>query len=515
MKRFLIFVILVTLAVYSLYRWTENHRQVRQPEKFTPAESARLSEKETRGLLDLDEQYQALVDSVVPSVVSITTAKRVRAQTPMLIDPFEQFFGRRFRNMPQERVQNSLGSGVIVSKEGHIITNNHVIADVDEAKVQLSDGRTLPAKLIGTDPGSDIAVLKIDAPNLIPMPFGDSDKVRVGQRVIAVGNPFGFEETVTDGIISAKGRRAMDDSTNEFFQTNAAINPGNSGGPLVNMRGEIVGINSAIFSSSGSPTAGWQGIGFAIPANTARRVLESILTTGRVVRGYLGVAIQQITPELAAQFGLKDMDGVLVSEVTADSPAQKAGIKSGDVIRQFNGHSIKDIRELRSRVAQLQVGAKAKVVVQRAGKEMEVTAEIAEQPDNLQARQGIVPQTPTPAQPILPPPPAPPAPPAPKNPPPAQSASNVLAGVRVSEIPAEHRADLPENARGVMVTAVDPDSPAAESLQVGDVIEEVNRQPVASVEDFQKTTATLKPGEKQMLFICRGKTRSFVVLTPR
>src|SRR5581483_12131789 len=312
MKRFVIFVLLVALSVLALYRWNEQRNPPFRPEKFTPAEGAKLDLNDVKVLAAMEEEYTKLVDAVVPSVVSITASRKV----PMgyLVDPFELLFNRRLRGVPQEREQRSLGSGVIVSKEGHILTNNHVVADVDEVRVQLSSGKEVPAKVIGTDPQSDIAVLKIDGENVTPLPLADSDQVKVGQRVIAVGNPFGLEETVTQGIVSAKGRRAMQDSANEFFQTDAAINPGNSGGPLVNLRGEIIGINNAI----GGQTGNWAGIGFAIPSNVARRTMDSILKTGHVVRGYLGVVIQPLTPDLAQQFGVKDARGALVAEVTPD-----------------------------------------------------------------------------------------------------------------------------------------------------------------------------------------------------
>ncbi|MDP9290910.1 MAG: trypsin-like peptidase domain-containing protein, partial [Verrucomicrobiota bacterium] len=287
MKRFFIFVVLIALLIVGITRWRATHPLVHRPEKYTPVQSAKIDPKDVKVLAAMDEEYTKVVDAVVPSVVSITTSRKVRVpNNPYLVDPFEEFFGLRRRGpraAPRDGVQNSLGSGVIVSKEGHVITNYHVIANMDDVKVQLNDGRIESAQLIGSDEETDIAVLKVNARDLVPLSFGDSDQVKVGQLVFAVGNPFGLQETVTQGIISAKGRRATEDSSNEFFQTDTAINPGNSGGPLVNLRGEIIGINAAIYSSSTSQ-ASWQGVGFAIPANTARRALESVLQHGRVQR---------------------------------------------------------------------------------------------------------------------------------------------------------------------------------------------------------------------------------------
>lgn len=530
MRRFFAFVILVALFVAALYRWSEQRPGGShfRPEKYTPAEGAKLNLDDVKVLAAMEQEYTKLVDAVVPSVVSITASKRVRG--PAMVDPFDLWFRGRLRAVPQEREQRSLGSGVVVSKEGHIITNHHVVADVDEVVVQFSDStkRPVPARVIGSDEMNDIAVLKVDGGSVTPLPFGDSDAVKVGQRVIAVGNPFGLEETVTQGIISAKGRRAMAESANEFFQTDAAINPGNSGGPLVDLRGQIIGINSSIYSGSG----GWQGVGFAIPANVARRTMESILKKGHVVRGYLGIVMQPLTADLAGQLGLDEKtEGVLVAEVAPDSPAERAGVKAGDVIVKFHNYEIRDPAQLRTRVSEMEPDAKADIVVLRERGEKKLAATIAEQPENFlalqQSRQQQQSQqpfaVPAPPQPMLPPqvtpPPAPntPPPPAPGRRAPRASGGgggNVLAGVQVMEIPAEHRDDLPENVHGVMVSSVEPDSPAAEALQEGDVIEEINREPVKSVDDFKRISAALPPGERQMLFIARGKTRSFVVVTP-
>ncbi len=384
MRRSLFIFLIAVLVAFGVFRWqrlnSQLHGGTRVPEQYTPATGPKIDPKDVQVLSALDAEYTRLMQAVVPSVVSITTSRR------SAVDPFELFRQRRFRQ-PQGDVQTSMGSGVIVSREGHILTNHHVIANMEKIEVQLTDGRIEPAQIIGTDEQTDIAVLKINAKNIEPLPLGDSDQVRVGQLVFAVGNPFGLQETVTQGIISAKGRRAVADSGVEFLQTDAAVNQGNSGGPLLNLRGEIIGINSAIFSTSEEGT--WLGISFAIPANVARRALESVLKTGRIVRGYLGVSMVDLTPDIAAQLGVKSLLGAAVTGVLADSPAEKAGLRSRDIIRLFNGQPVKDTLNLRSRVAETEIGATVQLTIVRDGQEQTLPATIAEAP-------AIPPRFPTP-----------------------------------------------------------------------------------------------------------------------
>jgi serine protease Do len=381
MRRSLFIFLIAALIAFGFYRWQRLNNQLsgerRAPEQYTPAQGPKIDPKDVQVLSALDAEYTRLIEAVVPSVVSITTSRRVQLRNQQ-VDPFELFFRNRRPGLPQERTQTSLGSGVIVSREGHILTNHHVVANMDKIEVQLTDGRIEPAQLIGTDEQTDIAVLKINAGKIEPLALGDSDAVRVGQMVFAVGNPFGLQETVTQGIISAKGRRAMADSGLEFLQTDAAVNQGNSGGPLLNLKGEIIGINSAIWSTSEEGT--WLGISFAIPANVARRALESVLKTGRIVRGYLGVSMVNITPAIALELGLRGTDGAAVTGVLPGSPAEKAGLQIRDVIRRFNGQPVKDTLGLRSRVAESGIGARIELGILRAGQEQTVTAEIAEAP---------------------------------------------------------------------------------------------------------------------------------------
>ncbi|HEX8898624.1 MAG TPA: trypsin-like peptidase domain-containing protein, partial [Chthoniobacterales bacterium] len=290
--KFLLFVVLVSGGISALYDYRLKTGGLNflavTSEKYSLATSPSVDPKDVAGLENLNRERRALVSSIIPSVVSIKTSKKVPVRRQYQLDPSD-FFNRnprQFRNPNDEAlVQNSLGSGVVVTSEGHIITNNHVVDQVDEIEVQLSDGRTKKAKLIGADAVADLAVLKIDEPGLKALKFGDSDAVQAGDFVVAIGNPFGFEETVTDGIISSRSRPNRADGFGDFLQTNAAINPGNSGGPLVNLRGEIIGINTAIISRSG----GSQGIGFAIPSNSVKTALESLLKNGRIIRGYLGI----------------------------------------------------------------------------------------------------------------------------------------------------------------------------------------------------------------------------------
>lgn len=380
MRRSFFIFLLSALLVFGVYRYSrlahDGNGSRPTSEQYTPAAGSRINAKDVQVLAALDAEYSRLVQAVVPSVVSITSSRTVRLQQQL--NPLDFFFPNRLNRPPLERQQSSLGSGVIVSREGHILTNNHVIANMEKIEVQLTDGRSLPAQLIGSDELTDIAVLKIDATNIEALPFGDSDQVRVGQLVFAIGNPFGFQETVTQGIISAKGRRAMADSGVEFLQTDAAVNQGNSGGPLLNVRGEIVGINSAIYSPSGE--GAWLGISFAIPANTARRTLESLLKNGRVIRGYLGVQMMNLNRETARALGVPDTAGAAVVNLVAGSPAEKAGLKPGDVIRTFNGRPIADGLAFRSRIAELEINAKVELGVLRGGQPVTFSMTIAEAP---------------------------------------------------------------------------------------------------------------------------------------
>src|SRR6267378_1564901 len=471
--KFLLFVLLVSAGISLLYDYRLKHGGLnlasgRKPEKYTLASNPSVDPKQVPSLEALNRERRALVKSVIPSVVAVKTSKKVSVRRENELDPFEFFFRnrRQFRGPSDETlVQNSLGSGVIVTNEGHIITNSHVVTDregnqVDQIEVQLSDGQTKKARLVGADSEVDLAVLKIDDPNVKPLKLADSDTVQPGDFVLAIGNPFGFEETVTDGIISSKGRPNRGDSFGDLLQTNAAINPGNSGGPLINLRGEVIGINVAIISRSG----GSQGIGFAIPSNTVRTALESLLKQGRIIRGYLGIQTRPLQPG--------QNEGVFVDEVIPGSPAAEAQLQKGDIIRKFNGHEVKNLPALRSLIAQAGLNKKVELEIDRDAKPMTVATEIKEEPiDSPTAR--VSPRQERPQ-----------TPPEPND---QGETSGGLASIHVSDLTPDmaRQLDLPNNARGVVVTNVDPDSGAAE-LQKGDVIEEVNQQPVTSVSDYNK-----------------------------
>ncbi len=507
--KFLLFVGLLSAGISFLYDYRMKNGGLgmgerRTPEKYTLASAPVVDSKEVGTLEALSRERRNLVSSVVPAVVSIRTAKKVPVRRQHM-DPFEFFYRnqRQFRN-PQEEalVQASLGSGVIVSAEGHIITNNHVVEQVDEIEVQLHDGKTKKARMIGGDAQVDLAVLKIDDPGVKPLPFGDSDAVEAGDFVLAIGNPFGFEETVTDGIISSKGRPNRVEF-GDFLQTNAAINPGNSGGPLINLRGEVIGINTAIISRSG----GSQGIGFAIPSNSVKNALESLLKQGRIIRGYLGIQTQTL-PRGQQD---RDTDGIVVEEVVPGSPAADAKIQRGDVIRKFDGKEVKSFAMLRSMVAQTDLNKPIELEVVRNGKPMTVKTEIREQPVEYQTAGANRRQPGQPGQ--RPPPQTPPTPDDPLEDDDLQ-ADAPLAGVDVEELTPDlaRRLDVPPGVRGVVVTDVDA---SLGELRKGDVIEEVNQQPVNSVADYRRVVGSLDPNDTLVLSVCRRRTRSAVVIRSR
>ncbi len=508
LAKFFLFVLLLSAGISLLYNYRLKHGGLtfasgRAPEKYTFAAQAAVNPNQVASLESLSQERRALVKSVVPSVVSVKTSTKVAVRREYGVDPFEFFFPnqRRFRNpRDEELVQNSLGSGVIVTNEGHIITNNHVVSDrqgqpVDQIEVQLSDGRVRKARLVGADEQADLAVLKIDEPGLKPLKLADSDSVQPGDSVLAVGNPLGFDETVTDGIISSKGRPNRSDIFAELLQTSAAINPGNSGGPLINLRGEVIGINTVIASTTG----GSQGLGFAIPSNTVRSALESLLKQGRIIRGYLGIQTGPLQRGVAGP----DTDGVIVGEVISGSPAEKAGLQPGDMIRKFDGHDVKNFNTLRTLVAGAPLNKNVQLQIVRDGKPLTVEAQIEEQPTNLRTARVL----PRGNQPQLQPR---------QQPDNGATADSPLASIQVDDLTPEiaRQLDLPPGVQGVVVTAVAPDSGAAD-LQRGDVIEEINQQPVTSVADYNKMAASLDPTQPQVLAVCRHRTRSFMVLRPR
>lgn len=431
--------------------------------------------------------FADIAQAVTPAVVNITVRKE--APVPMSgspSDPMREFFGipgmPEMPGMPNRRggppapEAQGAGSGVIISSDGFVLTNDHVVDGATEITVTLPDKREFTGKVVGLDPQTDLAVVKVDATDLPFVPWGNSSNLRVGEYVLAVGNPFGLNSTVTMGIISALGRGGMGITQYEdFIQTDAAINPGNSGGALVNTRGELVGINTAIFSQSG----GYQGVGFAVPTNLAKPVYESLISTGKIVRGFLGVGIQEISADLAQSFQLNQTKGALVTNVVSGSPADEAGLQRGDVVVEFQGKPVLDPRSLQHHVIRTAVGSEVSMVVMRDGHKKSVKTVIREQNNPTQVAQ---------ASPV--------------------EKEGPLAGVAVQDLDSgiAQQLGLEKNVNGVVVMDVAQGSYAARAgLAQGDVISEINRKPVGSEEDFVKAVSHLKENSSALIFIHRGK----------
>jgi serine protease Do len=439
--------------------------------------------------------FASVVKPALPAVVNISSSKIVKAQngmqnSPMFNDPFfRQFFGDQSGDGPQPRNQRerSLGSGVIVSQDGYVLTNNHVVDGASEIRVSLSDKREFQAKVIGTDPKTDVAVLKINAEGLPTMPLGDSSKSQIGDVVLAIGDPFGIGETVTMGIISATGRSVPGmepGGYQDFIQTDASINPGNSGGALINVSGNLIGINTAILTGGGG---GNQGIGFAIPIDLARNVMEQILQHGHVVRGYLGVNIQNVTPELAKAFGIKENRGALVADISPDTPAAKAGIQKGDVILGLNGQPVEDINQLTMHITQMAPGSTAHLQVLRNGETRDMSVTLGQLPEKNGRTEKLGSN---------------------------KGSSSALEGVQVETLTSDvaRQLELPASTKGVVITGVDPSSAAADSgLRRGDVIQEVNRHQVANQGQFEEAFSGAK-GQQVLLLVNRGGTTLYLVI---
>jgi len=428
--------------------------------------------------------FSQVAEAVAPAVVNINTVSRGPAgRTP--IEEFfgEEFFRRFFGEVPErEQVQKSLGSGVIVDSSGVVLTNAHVVERATEIEVGMADGKKHKAKLVGVDRRTDLAVLKLQGGGPFPAAtLGDSDKMKVGDWVLAIGSPFGLQATVTAGIISAKGR-AIDPSNafSDFLQTDAAINPGNSGGPLVNMAGEVIGINSAILSRSG----GNVGIGFSIPVNMAKRIYTELVAKGKVTRGWLGVSIQPLTPELAKGFGLKESKGVLISDVVQESPADKAGIAAGDIIVEFDKKKVDSPQDLQKVVALTAPGKGVPVKVWRDKTEKTLEIKIGETPDENVALKST-------------------------------NKGKSLLGLDVRPITPDVARQLNlRSQEGVLVLSVEDESPASEAgLQRGDVIREVNRQRVRNMQEFERVTKDLKEGDRVTVLLQRGQQSLYVAFT--
>src|SRR5438132_6124285 len=448
------------------------HAQPRTPPTIDP-----------RALLHaMEEAFTTVADRVTPAVVNVSTVPRKQPaeEAPERFREFfgEEFYERFFRRRPREDTRAS-GSGVIVDAKGYVLTNNHVIENAQDITVRLSDGRKFTAKLVGRDPKTDLAVLKVDAPALLPVAeLGDSDQLRVGQWAIAIGNPFGLDRTVTVGIVSATARNRVGVATYEnFIQTDASINPGNSGGPLLNLDGKVIGINTAIVAAG-------QGIGFSIPINEAKAVMAQLIARGRVVRGWLGVVIQDLTDELASSFGVREHEGVLVADVMKGGPAETAGLRAGDVVVELNGTRIHEVPDLQRHIANVAPGQRVRLGVVREGAPQRITVTVAEMPG----------EEPTPA---------------------AQAGSEGF-GLQVEALApgAAERLNLPMS-QGVLVVDIATGGPADRAgLRRGDVILEVGRQPVSDARTLSQALGAVPAGEAALLYVHRpgGVGNQFVVL---
>jgi serine protease Do len=455
----------------------------------------------TAVLQQMSKAFASVAEKASPGVVAIVTKRKVAAtlpragQTPFdepsdpsSEDLFNFFFRRSPRDQRPQReyMQRAQGSGFVISKEGHILTNNHMVNGADEVMVELAQGRVVKAQIVGTDPESDVAVVRIDANNLSPVALGDSDTLEVGEWVLAIGNPMGLSHTITAGIVSATGRSGLNISTYEnFIQTDAAINMGNSGGPLVNLDGQAVGINTAIVG----PNGGNIGIGFAIPINMARDVADQLIRTGSVQRGYLEIYPQDLTPDLAEALGLKDTKGVVITQITEGSPAAEAGMQRDDVVLEFGGLPVESASQFRNLVAARKPGETVEMVVLRGGERGTLTAAMGKRPSAEELRSQQEPQRHS------------------------QEQSQHL-GLVVQELTPELAEQYGlDNQAGVVITRVTPGSEAAEKgLRAGYVIREVNRQPVNSVAEFKDAVAAASAKGRALLLVTDGQTSQYVVL---
>ncbi|MDH4232424.1 MAG: DegQ family serine endoprotease [Nitrospirota bacterium] len=456
----------------------------------THAQSANISQESIDFLTKTGRAMAEVTAAVKPAIVNISTSRTIKISGGM--DPFDdpffrRFFGDNFRHPKQQKEQKSvgLGSGVIVSSDGYIITNYHVVKDAEEIKVLLSDRKEYTGKVIGSDPKTELSIVKIEANGLPTVSWGNSDQLEVGEVVLAVGNPYGLNQTVTMGIVSAMGRANVGIADYEdFIQTDAAINPGNSGGALVNVKGELVGINTAIYSTTG----GYQGIGFAIPSNMVKSVMASLIKKGKVVRGWLGVSIQPITPELAKQFSLKEDIGALVGDVVENSPAEKAGMKRGDVIIEYDGRKIEEPNALRNMVANTSPGGEHEVKIIRNNQPLSLKVTVGELPVE---EQGEVVS--------------------------AAVYENVMKGVTVQDLTPEieKKLKIPGRIKGVVVTDVSEESPAAGVLAPGDVIQEVNRKKTVDTKSYEEIVSRITKDEDVLLLIYRKGISVFITLSQK
>ncbi len=464
---------------------------------LVPLASQAATDGGIESLRQSGKAFAEVAKKVSPAVVFIQVEKSVQGPNVQFFSPFgnggpfgDDFFRHFFGVPKQEGLQEDQpssgrrvvgqGSGFIISKDGYILTNNHVVGDTEKVTVKLMDGREFTAKTIGTDPHSDVAVIKIDADDLPVLPMGDSDALEVGEWVVAIGNPFGLTHTLTAGVVSAKGRSSIGIADYEnFIQTDAAINPGNSGGPLVNLDGEAVGMNTAIFSQSG----GYMGIGFAIPINMAKSIKDQLIQTGEVTRGHLGIVIQDLTPDLAKSFGLENQKGILVAQVSKDSPAEKGGMQQGDVIVEFEGKPVNEIGSFRNQVALKAPGTKSKITVLRHGSRKTLNVTVGRLEDGEVASAGI-----------------------------SRRIDKLGLSVRDISLDLAEKYNLKDE-KGVVVTEVKPGSVAAlAGMKTGSVIQEVDRKKIDNAHEFEKTVEATPKDSAVLLLVKEGQYSRYVVL---
>jgi len=477
-RPFLFGVVMISLTSWCFTACTRQEEQAKKPAEVSSQAAPAQEAEKTKGPVDLITAIVQVAQQAIPAVVHIEVTQRQTVTSPLL--PFENDpFSRRFFGVPEtprkfKRELKGLGTGMIMDSKDHILTNNHVVAGATQIQVLLASGEQYPATVVGTDPKTDLAVIQISAKKSLPqVSFGDSDKVAVGEWVVAIGHPRGLDQTVTQGIISAKHRTEIMDpsSYQDFLQTDAAINPGNSGGPLLNLRGEVIGVNAAIVSQSG----GYEGIGFAIPSKMALYIAEQLIAHGKVERGWLGVSVQDLTPELAKSFGAESTKGALIAEVVTGGPAEKAGMKKGDIVIAYREKEITNSSTLRNEAAIGPIGQEAKLTVLRKAKKEELTVKIG----NL------------------------------------EDATKLLSASVKERLGAELRPVTPDEAekhglgpqQGVVIAWVDPKGPLGQvGFEVGDVILEINGQPVESVEELSGLVNTVKPGQKIALVALDHRT---------
>jgi serine protease Do len=439
-------------------------------------------EKPYSSIEDLSNSIAGIAEKDGPAVVNIDTVRMVETQNPFLDDPiFGHFFGDQFKEYTRTIPQKGTGSGFIINQEGYIITNEHVVHKAEKIKVTLSDGREFTGEVIGSDTTSDMAIVKIKADHLPLVALGDSDKLRVGEIVVAIGNPYGLQQTVTMGVVGAKGRSIPTGIEGrvykDFIQTDAAINPGNSGGPLLNTKGEVVGINTAII-----PYA--QGIGFAIPINIAKKNIDDLINLGKVRRSWLGVYIQEVTPEIAKQFNLTEAKGVLVGDVVKNSPAEEVGIKTGDIIKKVNNEEVNSPKELQDKIGNIEIGKEANIEIVRNGETISFIVKIGEMP--TVEEEGSEP--------------------------PKEKVFSVQTGLKVESVTTEIAKELGLPwVKGLVITEVVPGSSADDmGLQPGDIVLEANRTEVSSVEEWEKVINKLEPEDTLLLLVFRNQHTYYV-----